>query len=119
MAASMLPLGHPAVTVTVCALPFGPNQAIQNFSNAQGSGPVMIAVLQREKLAEMAALDLECNVPTQGECCHPDRGAATVGGLDRRLGDAGPVGQNDRLEIVLELEPRKTTLRRPSLRKRP
>src|SRR5262245_18475254 len=69
-------------------------RTIQGFLSTQGSELVMIAVLQRERSSLKWRLwTRECNVTKRKEAAATPRPCrvGTVGGLDRRLGDAGPV----------------------------
>src|SRR5262245_37855487 len=71
-------------------------RTIQGFLSTRGSGPVMIAVLQIERSSLKWRLwTRECNVTKRTEAVATPRSCrvGTVGGLDRRLGDAGAVGQ--------------------------
>src|SRR5262245_66623852 len=72
-------------------------RTIHGFLSTQGSGPVMIAVLQTERSSLKWRLwTRECNVTKREEAAATPRSCrvGTVGGLDRRLGDAGPVTQS-------------------------
>src|SRR5262249_25742348 len=69
-------------------------RTIQGFLSTRGSGPVMIAVLQREgSELKSQLLTHECDVDTAAAATPRSCRVGTVGGLDRRLGDAGPVGR--------------------------
>src|SRR5262245_4295867 len=71
-------------------------RTIQGFLSTRGSGPVMITVLQRERSSLNWRLwTRERNVTKRKEAAATRRSCrvGTNGGLDRRLGDAGPVGQ--------------------------
>src|SRR5262245_25020623 len=70
-------------------------RTIQGFLSTQGSGPAMIVVLQRERsLLKWRLWTRDCNVTKRKAAAATPRPCrvGTVGGLDRRLGDAGPVG---------------------------
>src|SRR5262245_65778453 len=68
-------------------------RTIQGFLSTRGSGPVMIAVLQTERSSLRWLLwARERNVTSKAAAATPRScRVGTVGGLDRRLGDAGPV----------------------------
>src|SRR5262245_40483856 len=70
-------------------------RTIQGFLSTRGAGPVMIAVLQIERsLLKWRLWTRECNVTKREEAAATPRSyrIGTVGDLDRRVGDAGPVG---------------------------
>src|SRR5262245_7471985 len=71
-------------------------RTIQGFLSTRGAGPVMIAVLQKERSSLKCRLwARDCNVDKRKAAAATPRPCrvGTVGGLDRRLGDAGPVGR--------------------------
>src|SRR5262245_33699642 len=68
----------------------------QSFLSTQGSVPVMIALFQEERSSLKSRLwTRECNGTKRKDVAATPRfyRVGTVGGLDRRLGDAGPVGR--------------------------
>src|SRR5262245_8516861 len=71
-------------------------RTIQGFLSTRGSGPVMIAVLQRERSSLKWRLwTRDCNVTKHKAAAAIRRSCRveTVGDLARRLGDARPVSQ--------------------------
>src|SRR5262245_19601129 len=89
-----MPLRCDALGLVHC--PLRPIRTIQGFLSTQGSGPVMIAVLQTERSSLRWLLwARERNVTKRKAAAATRRSCrvGAVGGLDRRLGDAGPVGQ--------------------------
>src|SRR5262245_3778997 len=71
-------------------------RTIQGFLSTRGSGPVMIAVLQRERSSlKWRPRTRDCNVIKRKEALATPRSCrvGTVGDLARRLGDARPVSQ--------------------------
>src|SRR5262249_5248409 len=71
-------------------------RTIQGFLSTEGAEPVMIAMLQKERSSLKWWLwTRECNVTKREAAAATPRSCrvGTVGGLDRRLGDAGLVGQ--------------------------
>src|SRR5262245_32393265 len=83
---------YDALRLTRC--PWRQIRTIQDFLSTRGPGPVMIAVLQREKSwLRWRPWTRECHVTKRKEAAATPRSCrvGTVGGLDRRLGEAGPV----------------------------
>src|SRR5262249_52647310 len=71
-------------------------RTIQGFLSTRGSGPVMIAVLQRVRSSLTWRLwTRDCNVDKRNAAAATPRPCrvGTVGGLDQRLGDVGVAGQ--------------------------
>src|SRR5262245_31676552 len=80
----------------VDALQLDANQDDSGFLKYSGLGAVMIAMLPRERNSlRWRPWTRECHVTKRKEAAASPRSrrVGTLGGLDRRLGDAGPVGQ--------------------------